>query len=89
MLRKNDTESAFQLIADFSEGINWLLTVEKLMQDNNYVIRSRVEEVITYASIISTLLEQQKNEEIALIFEEKIAPLFISASEWIFTKVRH
>lgn len=86
--QSNNLEQAFHLIADFSEGLEWLVTVEQHMQANHYVINSRIQEVIERLTILNGLLEKREIEAITYLFQNEIAPLFASASEWTFKKVQ-
>nr|WP_054549764.1 hypothetical protein [Lysinibacillus sphaericus] len=86
--QSSNLEQAFQMIADFSEGLEWLVTVEQHMQANHYVINSHIQEVIERLTILNGLLEKREIEAITYLFQNEIAPLFASASEWTFKKVQ-
>lgn len=87
LLKSNELEQAFQLIADLSEGLNWIVTVEQHMQENNYIINSRTPEVIEQLHDLNELLERKDFDTLSQLFEHKLAPLFASSSEWIFKQV--
>ncbi|MEK5230807.1 hypothetical protein MHB42_03450 [Lysinibacillus sp. FSL K6-0232] len=87
--QSNNLEQAFQMIADFSEGLGWLVTVEQHMQANDYVINSRIEEVVEQLTTLNKLLENRDIVALTNLFQAEIAPLFASASEWTFNKVQN
>lgn len=89
LLKTNNADLAFQLIADLSEGINWIIDVEQHMLANCYIINSRTQEVIEQLHYVNELLEQKDVGKLALLFENKLVPLFASSSEWEFKKLQN
>ncbi|MCH7320654.1 hypothetical protein LZ480_02035 [Solibacillus sp. MA9] len=89
LLKRYELEQAFRLIADLSEGINWIVTVEQHIQENNYIINSRTSEVIEHLHYLNELIERKDIDTLSQFFEHKFAPLFASSSEWIFKKVQN
>lgn len=85
-LREEDYDKALQAIVDFSEGIEWLLNAEALMLEQSYTIDSNVQKVTLFMNDINECLVFQDFITLADLFEYEIAPLFHSASNWIFQK---
>lgn len=86
-LRINNFETAFHKIANFAEGLEWLVKVEEIMVANGYSITSRITKANEFLNEINNALSESDFVTVADIFEYEIAPLFSSASEWIFEKV--
>jgi len=87
-LRAGEQSQAYQMIANLSEGIEWMITVEKYMFDNFFRINSRLKEVIDKLSDLNVALEVNDFMEAANLFEKEICPMFVSASEWTFEKMK-
>lgn len=87
-LRAGEQSQAYQMIANLSEGIEWMITVEKYMFDNFFCINSRLKEVIDKLSDLNVALEANDFMEAANLFEKEIGPLFVSASEWTFERMK-
>lgn len=83
-LRNGDNVGALQSIADFSEGIEWLLNIENFMMTHSYTINSTINEAKAFFQEINDCLEFQDFTNLADLFEYEIAPLFSSAVEWTF-----
>lgn len=86
VLRKENYEDAFQSIIDFSEGVEWLVSVEEMMDEQGWIINSRVNEAKEFLIEINTAIENQDFILVADLFEYEIQPIFSSASEWIFVQ---
>lgn len=85
-LRNNELESSFHSIANFAEGLQWLLQVEEALMNQGYEIKSRIAEAAEFMNEINDAIEQQDFTSVADLFEYEIKPIFSSASEWIFTE---
>lgn len=85
-IRQENFEQAFQSIMYFAEGLEWLLTVEHTMQAEGWKINSRIEEAQWVMKEINEALEAQDLTLTADLFEYELIPIFLSASEWIFTQ---
>lgn len=85
-LRQEELIQAFQSIANFAEGLEWLLTVEHAMQVQGWTINSRIEEAQWVMKEINAALENQDLTLTADLFEYELVPIFLSASEWVFTQ---
>lgn len=83
-LRNNEMEAAFQSIANFAEGLEWLLKVEEVLANEGFQINSRISEVTEFMTDINAAIEEQDFTLIADLFEYEIKPVFTSASEWVF-----
>lgn len=86
LIRAGHYQDAFQGIIDFAEGMQWAITVEASLQEQGYVINSRIAEASELLTDVNEALETQDMITVADLFEYEIHPLFSSASEWIFTK---
>lgn len=86
LIRQGNYSQAFESIIAFSEGIQWLLSVEKTLNEQAYVINSRITEANDYLLEINTALETQDFLTVADIFEYEIQPIFSSATEWVFVE---
>lgn len=84
-LRKGELAQAFQSIEHFAEGLEWLLTVENAMQVQGWTINSRIEEAQWVMKEINEALENKDLTLMADLFEYELVPIFLSASEWVFT----
>lgn len=84
LLRKGKYTKAFETIISFAEGIQWLLVVEETMRKESYVINSRINEANDYLMQINESFEMEDFVTVADIFEYEIAPIFSSATEWVF-----
>lgn len=88
-LRTGKQVEAFEMIADLSEGVEWLITVEKHMLEKHYRINSCLNEMIDMLKEVSQALEIGDSVTVADLFEYEIAPMFMSASEWTFEKIEN
>ncbi len=77
---------ALKGIADFSEGLAWLVSVELLMIENGYYIESATMKVQTYLKEINEALNREDYTYIADLFKYEIAPSFEVAELWEFVK---
>ncbi|MEY2371416.1 hypothetical protein [Lysinibacillus capsici] len=89
MLRIGQQADALQMIIDLSEGMGWLVSVEHYMIEQNYKVNSQTKEALVMLNEINHALEISDFVTVADLFEYEIAPLFASASEWIFEKVEN
>lgn len=83
-LRTGKLADAFQSIANFAEGLEWLLKVEEILANEGFHINSRILEATEFMTEINSAIEEQDFTLIADLFEYEIKPIFDSASEWIF-----
>ncbi|MCS5503271.1 hypothetical protein NY607_19375 [Lysinibacillus sp. A4] len=88
-LRTGKESDAFEMLMDLSEGIEWLVTVEHKMREYFYGIKSRLPEVLGMLKEVKQALEIGDIVTVADLFEYEIAPMFVSASEWTFEKLKN
>ncbi|WP_342470155.1 hypothetical protein [Ureibacillus sp. FSL K6-3587] len=88
-LQSGELDQAFSMIADFGEGLEWLLAVETYMLSYHYQIHSRIEEAVELLNEVNAALEKQDIPVLTRLFDPQLASIFNSASEWIFERVEH
>lgn len=88
-LRGGKQAEAFDVIANLSEGIAWLVSVEQHMAENFFRVNSRLKEVVDMLNEVNEALEIGDFVTVADLFEYEIGPMFESASEWTFEKVQN
>lgn len=88
-LRAGKQAEAFGLIANLSEGIAWLVTVEQHMSENFLRVNSRMNEVVDMLNEVNQAIEIGDIVTVADLFEYEIGPMFESASEWTFEKIQN
>lgn len=86
LIRRGNYSDAFESIVAFSEGMQWLLSVEQALGKQGLHINSRIVEANEFLTEINAALESQDIVTIADLFEYEIQPLFSSATEWVFTE---
>lgn len=89
MFRIGQQAEALQTIIDLSEGMGWLVAVEQHMAEQNYKINSQTKDALEMLNEVNEALEIGDFVTVADLFEYEIAPMFASASEWIFEKVEN
>lgn len=87
-LQTGDFGKAYSLIADFSEGLEWLLSVETYMLSYHYQINSRIEEASELLKDVNIALENQDILTLIHLFDFQLTSIFDSASEWVFEKLQ-
>ena len=85
-LRTGNLADAFQSIANFAEGLEWLLKAEDILAKEGFQINSRISEATEFMIEINSAIEEQDVTLIADLFEYEIKPIFSSASEWVFVQ---
>ena len=83
-LRLQQYEQAFNDIVNLAEGLQWLISVEEVLKQNNFQINSRISEANEFMNEVNDALEQQDYVLLADLFEYELNPLFNSSSEWVF-----
>lgn len=73
-LRKDEIQQALHLILKFSEGMDWILQVNRILKDNNFTTSLSIEQVQNYLHEINTGLEKLDYVLVADMFEYEIAP---------------
>lgn len=86
-LKQNDQQAALQGIVDLSEGLIWLIEAEKLLEIHSYHIASPVAKVIPLFAKINKAIETNAFEQLNVLLEDELSPLFKNASEWKFEEV--
>lgn len=84
LIRKGSYQNALDSIENFAEGIEWLVTVQRILEGEGWVINSRIVEANDFLIEINGALVNQDLVTVADLFEYEIEPLFRSASEWVF-----
>lgn len=87
VIRKGDFPAAISNIIDLSEGLMWLMEVEKLMKENNYNIESATKMATDYLAEVNEALMRDDYVSVADLFEYEIKPIFGSTETWRFKKV--
>jgi hypothetical protein len=86
-IREGNLPKAMTAIIDFSDGMSWILEVERHMLENEYVIESKSTVAYEHLKEINESLERQDYVFVADLFEYEIKPLFESANKWEFLKI--
>lgn len=86
-LREDNTSEALQEIYQFTEGIDWLVKVEELMIQNNFIIHSYVKDAIPFLLEINDSLEKQDFVYVADLFEYELQPIFEKCQNEKFQKI--
>lgn len=85
-IREGNLPIAISFITDISEGLSWLLEVEKHMKDNMFEIESATVNAKEFFTEINEAMERQDYVLIADLFEYEIKPIFLDAENWSFIK---
>lgn len=88
-LRAGKQAEAFDGLANLSEGIAWLVSVEQHMTEDFFRVNSRMSEVVEMLNEVNKALEIGDIVTVADLFEYEIGPIFESASEWTFEKIKN
>lgn len=75
-LREDRVSTAFQMIADFSEGITWLIQSAELLQKNGVQLDLEITKLNEFLAEINSGLEIQDYVLVADLFEYEIAFFF-------------
>lgn len=75
-IRKNDTQTALQLISQFSEGVTWLINVNKRLDKLGYVNKLDNENIIEFLISVNDGLEIKDFVLVSDMFEYEIKPFF-------------
>ena len=86
-LREGNITQATTTIIDLVEGLSWMLQVEELMKENNYLIQSATQTAAEHLNEINDALSRQDYVFVADLFECEISPIFNDAENWKFEKI--
>lgn len=86
-IREGNLPKALNTIIDFSDGMSWVLEVERHMLENKYIIESKSTEAYEHLKEINKSLERQDYVFVADLFEYEIKPLFENSEKWEFLKI--
>lgn len=75
-LREDRLAEAGQIIAQFTEGLNWLVDMNKLLNAHNAVVPLQEEQIAEFLNEINNGLEIQDFVIVADMFEYEIKPFF-------------
>jgi len=85
-IREGNLSIAISSIMDFSEGLSWVLNVERQMEVHQYFIKSATIKVAEFLTQINEAMEHEDYVLIADMFEYEIQPIFEEAKDWKFQK---
>lgn len=86
-LRSGELDNALSMIANFSEGLEWLYNVEKYMLSYKLQIHSRIAEAMEVLKKVNQALEIKDVPALIQLFDLQLASIFDSASEWTFEEI--
>lgn len=85
-LENNNLEDAFTGLANFAEGLEYLIKVEQALFNEGYTINSRLNEANEIFEVINESLVNSDQILLKDLIEYELIPLLSSASEWTFEK---
>lgn len=80
LIRTDEVTSAVQAISNFTEGLNWIMTVSDLLSKQGGSVVLPIEQLIVFLHEINDGLVAQDYVVIADMFEYEIAPILESIS---------
>lgn len=76
LLREDSLVEAFNLIIQFSEGVDWLSKMNGLLNENGVEVSLDIEKIHEFLEEVNNALEIQDYIVVADMFEYEIAPFF-------------
>ncbi|WP_341322421.1 hypothetical protein NSQ62_02855 [Solibacillus sp. FSL H8-0523] len=87
LLKADEVEKAMHGIRDLSDGLVWLLEVERHLEGHSYKIDSPISQITPLFQKINEAIETNNLEAVINLFEAEFNPLFLNAKQWQFEEV--
>ena len=81
-LRNSEVNKAVTQIVDFSEGVNWMISVNEKLGNLGHVNELNIDQIIEFLNEINNGLEVKDYLLVADIFEHEVVPFFESCSTY-------
>ncbi|AYC28950.1 hypothetical protein [Paenisporosarcina cavernae] len=76
MFREGNQDIAFKSINDFSDGIEWFVTITNHLNKNGYTINLEEEQLKMHLQEVNICLNNNDEVMLADLFEYELAPFF-------------